>query len=383
VTLEPGFAERALAELPDSVATRHTPRPAARGVDLASACRAALASPVDSPPLAALAAGAQRIAVIVSDASRDEPRAEMLTALREVLPWDRVALVVASGTHSADDTIVPPQFRDRPTFVHDAKAASAMVDLGTTARGTRVRMSKVLVDSDLVVATGRIRPHYFAGFSGGLKSVFPGCAFAEDALQNHLAKADPTARLGRVDDNVCRADMEEAALRLPVRPFLLNVLCDVEGQPVAAVAGDPVTAHRSLLGLARELFVVRAPRSRVVVVADRPPVSSSLYQASKLIPPAGAILEEAGVIVVVADCAGDTGPLSRVNQGIYELGLRPQLPATHRVLLVSRMPERIVRTTYADPVDSLPNALHRAFDETGAARAVVLWRAGELVCEPA
>jgi len=383
VSVEPSFAERALAELAESAAPRYSPSPAARGTDSTGACRAALASPVGMAPLASLAAGAGRIAVVVSDASRDEPRGEMLTALREALPWERVVLVVASGTHVGDASVIPPAFRDRPVVVHDAKDASAMVDLGSTARGTRARISRTLAESDLVVATGRIRPHYFAGFSGGLKSVFPGCAFAEDALQNHRAKADPSARLGRVDGNVCRADMEEAALLLPSPVFLLNVLCDVNGVPVAAAAGDPVAAHRSLLPRARELFVVRAPRSRVVVVADRPPVSSSLYQASKLIPPAGALLEDGGVVVVVADCDAGTGPLSRVNEGIYELGLRPQLPRRHRVLLVSRMPEAVVRTTYAEPAASLPEALARAHEETGASSAVVLWRAGELVAEPA
>jgi len=238
-----------------------------------------------------------------------------------------------------------------------------------------------LVDADLVVCTGRLRPHYFAGWSGGLKSVFPGCAAAQDALANHRLKADSSARLGRVEGNVCRQDMEEAALLLPTPVFLLNVLCDVDGTPVDASAGDPVAAHRALAPAARERFVVRAPRAPVVVVADRPPVSSSLYQASKLLPPAGAILEDGGVVIVVADCSLGTGPLARVNEGIYELGVRPQLPARHRVVLVSELPDETARTTYAEPAPGLGAAIEDAFLRTGSERAVVLWRAGEMVCE--
>lgn len=375
------FAEGALDALSPELAPRFAPVPIGGGEPLPALCRQALANPVGSLPLAELARNAGSIAVIVSDASRDEPRAEMLGAIREVVPWERVTLIVASGTHVGSAEVVPEAFRDRPVVVHDAHDASRTVDFGVTQRGTRVRLSSDLARADLVVCTGRLRPHYFAGWSGGLKSVFPGCALAEDALVNHRLKADPSARLGRVEGNVCRSDMEEAALLLKARLFLLNVLCDVEGAPVAARAGHPVAAHRALVPLARELFVVRAPAASVVVVADRPPVSSSLYQASKLLPPAGAILRDGGVVIVVADCRSGTGPLERVNRGIYELGVRPQLPDRHRVVLVSELPEQTVRRTYAEHAASLDEAVRAALAETRSQRAVVLWRAGEQVCE--
>lgn len=381
VTHAASFAETALAELPERLALRYTPAPVAASLPVAELCRRALAAPIGAARLDELSRSARRIAVIVSDASRDEPRAEMLRALREVLPWDRVTLVVASGTHAPTGGVIPEQYSDRPCVVHDASDESRLVELAPTERGTRVRLLRDLVEADLVVATGRIRPHYFAGYSGGLKSIFPGCAHRDDALTNHRLKADVTARLGRVEGNVCRADMEAAARSLAGTIFLLNVLSDVEGTPVAAAAGDPIAAHRELLARARELFLVRAPRASVVVVADRPPVSSSLYQASKLLPPAGAILEDGGVVVIVADCRNGTGPLERVNRGIYELGVRPQLPARHRVLLVSELSREIVASTYAEHAPSLRDAVQDALAKTGSQRAVVLWRAGELVCE--
>ncbi|MBK7583551.1 MAG: DUF2088 domain-containing protein [Myxococcales bacterium] len=373
------FAERALAELPGGLVSVHTPRPAAAGTSVLELCRAALASPIGAAPLAELARDARRIAVLVSDGSRDEPRPELLGALREVLPWERVTLVVASGTHAANSDVIPELHRDRPVVVFGEGAECE--DLGRTSRGTRIRILVEVARADLVVSTGRLRPHYFAGFSGGAKSVFPGCALAEDVLANHRLKAHPSARLGQVDDNVCRLDMEEAAGALPGRTFLLNVLCDVDGNPVAAAAGDLLAAHRSLIPRARELFTVRAPKSRVVIVADRPPVSRSLYQASKLLPPAGALLEAGGVVILVADLSDGVGPHERVMRGIYELGVRPQLPAGHRVYLVSELPRSVTETTYAEPRDSLEGALRDALSVTGARCAVALWRAGELVAE--
>jgi lactate racemase len=376
------FAARALSGIDPARLLRVTPEPAGPGPGLAALCRQALRTPVESPPLAELARAAARIAVIISDASRDEPRSEMLDALFELLPRDRAQIVVASGTHVGDASVVPERYRDLPVVVHDADRFEQLVDLGRTARGTRVRLLREVAEADLVIVTSRIRPHYFAGFSGGTKGIFPGVAQRDDALENHLLKADPSARLGRVEDNVCRLDMEQAALRIRGQAFVLNVLADVEGSPVAVAAGHPIAAHRALLERARELFSVRAPRSSVVVVADRPPVTRSLYQASKLLPPAGALLEPGGTIILIAECDQGTGPLERVNEGIYRLGVARQLSPGHRIVLVSTLDPEIARRTYAEPAPSLAEALAAALSAHAMTRAVLLWRAGECIAQP-
>lgn len=357
-----------------------TPAPRARGRGLSELCREALGRPVGGVDIARSAVEARRIVLVVSDATREEPRAELLAALREVLPWERVELVVACGTHEpCSPEVVPGPFRDRPIHVFDGSAESELVHLGRTPRGTRVRLLRALCEAQLVVATGRIRPHYFAGFSGGAKSIFPGCAHPTDALVNHALKADPSARLGRVEDNVCRLDMEAAALRLPGTAGMLNVLCDVDGGPVAAASGHLVQAHRALAREALECFRVAAPPSAVVVVADRWPVTRTLYQASKLLPPAGPLLEDGGTIILVADCADGIGPQPRVNEGIYRLGVRPQLPPNHRVVLVSTLAPEVVASSYAEPAPNLVAALDAALRRHPGARPLALWRAGEMV----
>jgi nickel-dependent lactate racemase len=345
-------------------------------------CRRALEQPLGTPPIAELAGRRAPIVILISDASRDEPREAMLQALLEQIGRDRVSLVVAAGTHTHGGDVVPPAFRDLPCVVHDA-TRGPFVDLGITERGTRVRLLEAVARAGLVIGTGRIRPHYFAGFSGGAKSVFPGCAALEDALTNHRLKADATARLGRVEDNACRLDLEQAAQKLPGTFVVLNVLADAYATPVAAASGHPVLAHRALLAEARASFTVRAPRAKVVVVADVPPVTSTLYQASKLLPPAGALLEPGGVVVCVAECSEGTGPLERVNEGIYRLGVRRHLPERHRVLIVSELEAARVADTYAEHAGSLEAALARAFAITQTSQASLLWRAGECIAEAA
>lgn len=335
-----------------------------------------------SPDLGRLARDAGRIAVIISDSSREEPREEMLDVLFEILPRQSATLVVSTGTHGPGSDVVPARYRDLPLIVHDGTALDTMVELGTTSRGTPVRIRREVAEADLIVVTGRIRPHYFAGFSGGVKGLFPGCAYKPDILKNHLMKADPTARLGRADGNVCRVDMEEAARFVPGKIFVLNVLADCDGAPRRASSGDPIAAHRALLGEARELFSVRVPRSKVVVVADRPPVTRSLYQASKLLPPAGAILEEGGAVVVLAECDQGIEPTERVNEGIYRLGVARQLPAAHRVILVSSLPRETVLRSYAEYAPDLASALVMAGADAESA-VPVIWRAGEAIVEAA
>ena len=373
----PSFAERALAAVRSDRFARFGLAPRGPSGSLIDLCRAALRGPVASRPLSELARSARNIAVIISDSSRDEPREEMLDALFEIIPRSAVTLFVATGTHAAGDPVVPARYRDLPLVVHDPAALDETTDLGVTTRGTRVRIRRRASEADLVVITGRIRPHYFAGYSGGVKGLFPGLAYKDDILKNHLLKADPSARLGRADGNVCRADMEEAVRFVKGNVFVLNVLADCDGAPQRAASGDPIAAHRALLEEASELFSLKVPRAPVVVVADKPPVTRSLYQASKLLPPAGAVLHEGGTVIVLAECDQGIEPTERVNEGIYRLGVARALPASHRVVLVSTLSAETVSRSYAEYAPSLASALEMA----GAPErdVPVIWRAGEAI----
>lgn len=370
-----------LARLVDRGASLVTLAPAPGAArDVTTLARDALARPVGAPRLRELARGARRVVAVVSDATRDEPRLEMLRAVREELPDARITVVVASGTHAPRDasTVLDAEALGlHDVVVHDGSREDAMVDLGVTPRGTPVRVNRVVAEADVVVSTGRIRPHYFAGMSGGAKGVFPGCGLSVDVRKNHLLKAHPSARLGALDGNECRLDMEDAVRRVPGKVFVLNVVADCDGRYQSAHAGDLVLAHRAAAEVAAPLFTVRAKRRSVVVTSDLPPVTDSLYQASKLLPPAGALLLPGGTAVMVAACPEGTGPLQTVNEGIYRLGVRLALPEGHRVRLVSDMSEEMVRTTYATPVSSVDEALR----EVGAdpRDVTVLFRAGEMI----
>jgi lactate racemase len=156
---------------------------------------------------------------------------------------------------------------------------------------------------------------------------------------------------------------------------------EASGVVLGAVAGDLVLAHREAVRLARPFCEVEAAPADVVVVSAPLPVSGSLYQASKLVPPAGILLREGGVVIVCAECPEGTGPLKTVNEAIFALGVRRFLPERYTLLLVSSLPEATVRETYATYAPSLEAALASAREIVGKNEPdlLVLPDAGDLV----
>jgi lactate racemase len=202
---------------------------------------AALATPVGSARLRGRVRPGSRVVIIVSDATRAEPRDAMVKAVLAEIDVDvDLTLAIANGTHLPGPIAglgLSRELLDRARiYNHDSTAGPHFAELGTTTRGTRVRLPRFLLDADLVVATGRIRPHYFAGYGAGAKALFPGLGCREDIRQNHLLKRHPTSRLGRIVDNECRGDLEDAARLFPVETHLLNSTLD--HSPATVRAGE-------------------------------------------------------------------------------------------------------------------------------------------------
>jgi nickel-dependent lactate racemase len=348
------------------------PPTAPAGAPLAALLDEALAAPIGAPPLAPCA----RVTIVVSDATRAEPRAALVQAVLRRVGDAAVTLAIANGTHAPGDVAaleLPTDVLARATIVnHDARDAAAMVELGVTARGTPLRVHRCLAEAALVVATGKIKPHYFAGFGAGAKAIFPGLGEETSIRINHRLKQAPGARAGVVDGNPCREDIEESVALLPTPSFLLDCVLDADGNPVGAVAGDVRAAFRAGAEMARPLYQVRAPRSRAVVVSDRLPLTASLYQASKLAAAAADLLEPDGTMVIAAECGDGVGGIDVVNRAIYDIGIKPRLPERHRIVLVSSLPRETVAQTYCAwaptveaalaGVDAAPTVLPRAGD---------------------
>lgn len=355
-------------------AERPSPQPLGALID------AALESPIGRPRLEAMVARGARVTVIVSDPTRNEPRAAFLQAVRTRLPAVRWTVAIATGTHGParlDALGLPADLLAGTVVNHDGHRSADLVELGVTPRGTPVRVHRCVVDADLVIATGCIRPHYFAGFGAGVKAIFPGLGEASAIRHNHALKTEPGARAGVLDGNPCREDLEAAVNLVATPTFLVNGVCAPDNRIHAVVAGDLMKAFRAGASLARAWFTVRAPRAPIVIASDALPMTATLYQASKIAAAAAPLVEDNGTLVVVAECAEGIGPLTVVNEAILRIGVLPRLPPGASLRLVSALSPRDVGATLLEYAESVSDVLAKK-----AGRILVVPRASQLILEP-
>ena len=286
--------------------------------------RAAMAEPIDSPRLRELARGKKNCVVIVSDHTRPVPSRDILPPMLEELragsPDIEVTLLVATGFHrptsmkELEDKLGKEIMESCRVVVHDCRDGSSNVEIGTLPSGAPFVIDSLAVETELLVAEGFIEPHFFAGFSGGRKSVLPGVADQVTVLGNHCSRFidSPFARTGVLDGNPIHEDMLAAA-EMAKLAFIVNVVIDEEKKTVAAFAGNFRTAHRRGCDYMLDYFKVAPVPSEIVVTSNGgAPLDQNLYQCVKSMTAAEASCVEGGVIVLCAECADGHG-----GEGFY------------------------------------------------------------------
>ena len=284
--------------------------------------RESLEHPVGTPRLRDLAAGKKKITVIASDHTRPVPSRVimplMLAEIRAGNPDAEVTILVATGLHRTttreelaakfgEDIVAQERI-----VVHDCDDAANLVNLGKLPSGGDLIVNRLAVEADLLVAEGFIEPHFFAGFSGGRKSVLPGIASRATVMYNHNAGfiAHPKARTGVLEGNPIHEDMLFAA-RAAKLAFVVNVVIDAAHDPIFSVAGDCEAAHR--MGrefLASKCQVEAIPADIVISTNGGYPLDQNIYQAVKGMTAAEATVKPGGVIVMFAKAADGHGGAS-------------------------------------------------------------------------
>jgi nickel-dependent lactate racemase len=302
--------------------------------DEAAAIAAALAAPTGSPPLAELAAGKRRVVVTHSDITRATPNDRILPVLLRALEAagvtrDDITLINALGTHRPQTDAelrqmlgsgIVDRYRCRQ---HDAWDDAELVAAGITGRGNAIRLNRTVMEADLVIFTGFIEPHFFAGFSGGPKGALPALAGHESVLTNHgyAMIGDPGATWGITDGNPIWEEMREAALL--VEPlFLLNVTLNSGGEISGVFAGDVIEAHRRGCAFVREsaMVAVDEPFDAVVTTNSGYPLDQNLYQTVKGMQAAKGIVRSGGAIIMAAGCEDGLPDHGRYAELLAEAG---------------------------------------------------------------
>ncbi len=371
--------------------------------------RDALDHPIGTRKLRELAVGRKRVTLITSDHTRGVPSKITLPVLLEEIrsgnPEAEITILIATGLHRATtgeeqrEMFGPEIVEKEHIVVHDAFAKKACDFVRTLPSGAELWVNQLALNCDLLVTEGFIEPHFFAGFSGGRKSILPGVCNAATVNENHSyqAIASPYAAAGILEQNPIHEDMVCAARSVNVQ-FILNVALNARKGIIGAFAGDLEAAHLEGVNFVRSLAQCPCPESNIVITSNGGyPLDQNLYQSPKAVATAASCCRKGGVIIMVAGCidgmGGDhfekimmRGTPQEIEAFLSRIPSKESIPEQWCAQIYARILQKytvILVTTYLDhslvrqanmiPASTPDEALELAYAKVGKdARVVVI-----------
>ena len=385
------------------------PRHIAGVPDESAAILLALRNPIGQKPLAEAVSRDDRVVVIVTDNTRacpdDRILPPLLSELEQVVTREQITIVVALGLHAPLgreelETLVGSDIVAAYNVVNHDPAQ--VVQIGTTTRGTPVMINPLVVEADFRISTGFIEPHFFAGFSGGRKSIAPGVFGVESAYVNHGYRMieHPRARAGLLAGNPIHEDMVEQA-RMANLDFIVNVLLNKDKEITQVFAGDFVLAHEAGCQGAREVVGVKvAHRVDIAITTNSgAPLDLDLYQTVKGIDNASTVTRDGGIVISASSCSSGVGPQSFVDLhhacndpiavlqkirreepiGVqWQNQILARIQMRNTLMLRSELDDGLVRSMRIQPVHDLDTAVQRAIEIVGPEAEIAVLPEGPL-----
>jgi nickel-dependent lactate racemase len=358
----------------------------------------ALDSPIGSPQLDDLISSQDSVLIVVSDATRATGSAHIVNLLVRrlvqfgVSPAD-MAVIFATGIHRPVtekeklELLTPFIVQRIRTLTHDAYDGRALSALGITERGIPVEVNKALTEFSKIILIGGVGFHYFAGFTGGRKSICPGLASARTIEGTHMLALDfdrggraVGVGTGLLDGNAVHEECERVAT-LVAPAFGINTVVNEEKRAVGVFCGDWRLAHRAACDEYLQSHSVEIQQKRDLVIASCGgfPHDINMIQAHKALEMASYACNEGGVIILLAECRDGLGRpdflkwFEEKNSAALERRLQTQYEVNgqtawslltkaerYRVYLVSDLPDDDVKLMRMIPADSLDCALQSA-----------------------
>ena len=372
-------------------------------VDQDACVKAALDNPIASPRLEELAKGKHNVVVITSDHTRPVPSKiimpQILRRIRAGQPDAQITILVATGFHrgTSRDELVAKLGQDivdsERIAIHDSSDDSCLVPAGTLPSGGQLIINRLAMEADLLVAEGFIEPHFFAGFSGGRKSVLPGIVSRKTVFANHCSEfiASPFARTGNLEHNPIHEDMLFAAETARLA-FIVNVVLDGQKRIVHAVAGHFRKAHEEGCRWLGSFSRINVPTADIVITSNGGyPLDQNIYQSVKGMTAGEAVCRQGGGIIIAASCIDGHGgesffrnlsscksphelterilkvPRDKTEADQWQFQIMARVMEKCNVILVTRhCPHDIIRKMHFTPAESLQQALEIARQRLGS-----------------
>jgi len=364
---------------------------------------AAFDDPIASAPLDELAGSDDSVLIVVSDATRATASPQIVNLLvRRLIQGGvspaNIAIIFATGIHRAvsekekSELLTPFVVQRLRILEHDAYDRAKLTTLGKTGSGVTVQVNSALTEFSRVILTGGITFHYFAGFTGGRKSICPGLASAKTIEATHMLALDfekggrmAGVGTGQLNGNPVHEECERvAALVAPA--FGVNTIVDENKRGVRLFCGDWRLAHHAGCEYYFNQCSITIPAKRDVVIASCGgfPHDINLIQAHKALDMAALACNDGGTIILLAKCAEGLGRPdflkwfdatdsraleARLINGYEVNGQTAWALLTkaerHRVCLVSELPGDDVKRMRMIPVRSISEALEQVGSADG------------------
>ena len=360
-----------------------------------------LQNPIGAPKLSEIVKPGEKIVIITSDITRPVPSYKIIPPVLEELwaagagPKD-VTVVFALGSHrrhTVDEMkrLVGEEVYEQVRCV-DGDPAD-FIHMGVTGLGTPVDVTRLVAEADRRICIANIEYHYFAGYSGGAKSIMPGVSTRAAIQSNHSRMVLPEAAAGRLEDNPVRLDLEEAIGFCPI-DFIVNVVLDEHKEIIHCVSGHFIKAHREGCRFLDKLYLKEIDSRADIVIASQggAPKDLNLYQTQKALDNAKHAVKKGGVIILVGSCKEGLGErvfeewmtgaetpgsmIGRIQQDFQLGGHKAAAIAlvleNADIYMVSEMEKEFVESIFLKPYETVQAALDAAFEKLGAEASVLV-----------
>jgi lactate racemase len=372
----------------------------------------ALRNPYNSKPLNQIIGKDDKIGIIFSDITRATPYNLIVPAILEELqniPQKNITFFCANGTHrlATDEELISILGQDvvnQYTIIQNESGKADLFEyVGSTTSGNKISLNKEILKCNIKILTGFIEPHFFAGFSGGIKALIPGMASRDTIKYNHSIThlSERKAVWGITEGNPIWNEMMET-VEFVRGLFLLNVSMNNKMEITNVFAGDLRSAHKAGCQFVSESAMVPVEKLYDIVITTNSgyPLDLNIYQTVKGMSAAAQIVKDGGNIIIAAEC-WDGVPsgsdyetiLKSVNsvdelmefvmkkesslQDTWQIYCQAMIQKKARVFLYSdRLDDETIKLAHLNPVDNIINQINKLVAETGSDAKICIMPVG-------
>ena len=370
----------------------------------------AIRNPIRSEPLREIVKPGQTVCFLVNDPTRVANSHVFMGLLLDELnsagvPDKDMFIMFAAGAHreltesEMAELVGPPVARRVKMYNTNAKDPSQFKYMGATSRGNKIYFNKRAVEADHIVGTGSIVYHFFSGFGGGRKALFPGAAAYETICRNHALMLEPGAEMGKLQGNPVYEDqIEGTEMKRP--SFLLNVVLNEKKEFLKIFAGDYILAHLEACKFVESIYgtPIRGLADLVIASCGGYPKDINVYQLQKTMDNAWLAVRAGGVVIILGECVEGVGDdlylewmekyktperieaeiRSNFVVGGHKAYAVTRLMKKAQFILVSGLDAALARTLLFTPARNVDEAMEIAFTKLGPNPRIILMPQGSL-----